>query len=59
MYIDVFLFDLSVKYLREVMPYFRKQNILNDIGWDDDPYTTPKSTLKDRARNDIKVFSAF
>lgn len=40
------------------MPYIRKQNVLNDVGWDDDPYSTPKSTLKDRARNDIKVRKA-
>lgn len=44
-----------MKYLREVLPYFRKKSILADILWDDDPYATPRSMLKDRSRSDIKV----
>uniref|UniRef100_A0A915HEW1 Syntrophin n=1 Tax=Romanomermis culicivorax TaxID=13658 RepID=A0A915HEW1_ROMCU len=47
--------DLEVKYLREVMPYFRKHNILNDLGFDDEIMTAPKSTLKDKNRVDIKI----
>ena len=29
-----FILFLIVKYLKEVMPYFRKASILNEIGWD-------------------------
>ena len=48
----------TVKYLREVMPYFKRSaNILGDILWDDDPYATPRSTLRhgERARTDMKI----
>ncbi|KRY83883.1 Syntrophin-1 [Trichinella pseudospiralis] len=46
--------DLEVKYIREVMPYFCKRNVLQEIVWDDDALTS-RSTLKSRARSDIKV----
>ncbi|VDP14602.1 unnamed protein product [Soboliphyme baturini] len=47
--------DLEVKYIREVMPYFRKQSVLNDLVWEDDTDITPKSTLKSRSRTDFKA----
>ncbi|KRY33616.1 Syntrophin-1 [Trichinella spiralis] len=46
--------DLEVKYIREVMPYFCKRNVLQEIVWDDDGLTS-RSTLKSRARSDIKI----
>ncbi|KRY68740.1 Syntrophin-1 [Trichinella pseudospiralis] len=46
--------DLEVKYIREVMPYFCKRNVLQEIVWDDDALTS-RSTLKSRARSDIKI----
>ncbi|KRX55742.1 Beta-1-syntrophin [Trichinella sp. T9] len=50
--------DLEVKYIREVMPYFCKRNVLQEIVWDDDGLTS-RSTLKSRARSDIKVQQKF
>lgn len=32
--LDINFLFLVVKYLKEVMPYFRKASILNEIGWD-------------------------
>jgi len=43
-----------VKYLREVTPYLRKQNILADILWDDDPYAT-QHAVRDKRGSDIKI----
>ena len=44
--------------MREVMPLFKRGgNLLGELGWDDDPYATPRSTIKDRGpKTDIKVW---
>lgn len=36
-------FSVSVKYVREVTPYFRKVSILSEIGWELDPNFLVKS----------------
>ena len=30
----VFVFFISVKFLREVTPYFRKASIISEVGWE-------------------------
>lgn len=42
--------------MREVMPLFKRANVLGEIAWDDDPYSAPRSTLKDRSKTtDLKI----
>ena len=53
----MYSFYISVKYLREVTPYFRKTSILNELGWGSNTLTRDGSLGRSGAFTDKKSIS--